>query len=275
MAEWVKSCSHCCQRPHWIQWEEGKTQERSQSLQGMEKAWGMIKCLGFDKTGAWYFFFWEQWGITKQFNAEENADFLWKSPNVCFSSDSSTHGLGSSSGQPPTQVCQGSSGWQWWLSFSCSLLCITKTHTDTHGLLPQATNGPSPGAGSPPRTSETSTRFRTCAYTVLSCSHGAFHACTQNVTLDPVWQMVPETATEQTHRPTNQMRTNKRAEFWLKERGGMWMDNTPVGIESNRHCCPKGAELVAEGLRIIMEQCNSWVEEGKLIVMNFYKRCSI
>lgn len=48
------------------------------------------------------------------------------------------------------------------------------------------------------------------------------------------------------------------------------MDNTLAGIDSNRHCCPKGAELVAEGLRIIMEQCNSWVEEGKL-VMNFYE----
>lgn len=55
LAERVKSCSHCCQRPQWLQWEEGKTQERSQSLHGMEKAWGMIKCVGFDKTGAWYF----------------------------------------------------------------------------------------------------------------------------------------------------------------------------------------------------------------------------
>lgn len=53
------------------------------------------------------------------------------------------------------------------------------------------------------------------------------------------------------------------------------MDNTPIGIDNNRHCCPKGAQLVAGGLRIIMEQCNSWVEEGKLIVMNFYEQCSI
>lgn len=52
------------------------------------------------------------------------------------------------------------------------------------------------------------------------------------------------------------------------------MDNTPVGIDSNRRCCPKGAELVAEGLRITMELCDSWVEEGKL-VMSFYERCSI
>lgn len=53
------------------------------------------------------------------------------------------------------------------------------------------------------------------------------------------------------------------------------MDNTPAGIDSNRRCCPKGAEPVAEELRIIMEQCNSWAEEGKLVVMNFYERRSI
>lgn len=40
----------------------------------MQKAWGMTKPVGFDKTGACRF--WEERGISKQFNAEENADFL-------------------------------------------------------------------------------------------------------------------------------------------------------------------------------------------------------
>lgn len=45
----------------------------------------------------------------------------------------------------------------------------------------------------------------------------------------------------------------------------MWTDITPVGVDNNRRFCPKGAELTVEGLRIITEQCNSWVEEGKQI----------
>lgn len=45
----------------------------------------------------------------------------------------------------------------------------------------------------------------------------------------------------------------------------MGTDITPVGVDNKRCCCSKGAELIVEGLRIIMEQCNSWVEEGKQI----------
>lgn len=38
---------------------------------------------------------------------------------------------------------------------------------------------------------------------------------------------------------------------------------TPAGIDNNKCCCFKGAELMVQGLRIITEQCSAWVEEEK------------
>lgn len=49
---------------------------------------------------------------------------------------------------------------------------------------------------------------------------------------------------------------------------------TPAGTD-NKCCCSKGAELMVQGLRIITEQCSSWVEEEKQVVMNSYEQYSI
>lgn len=85
-----------------------------------------------------------------------------------------------------------------------------------------------------------------------------------------------KTATEQTNKQT--MHTI-REQFLLKRngKGSVLMTFgiiTPAGID-NTCCCSKGAELMVQGLRIITEQCSSWVEVEKQIVMNSYEQYSI
>lgn len=131
------------------------------------------------------------------------------------------------------------------------------------------------GPGSPPKTSERSTGFRTYAYTALSYALVVLFMPVSRILHLTQWGKwcLEQQQNKQTNQQTRCIQLESRV---LAKRGGrMWTDNTSVGIDSNRHYCPKGAELVAGGLRKITEQCNSWVEEGKLIVMSFYKQCSI
>lgn len=211
----------------------------------MEKAWGMNKCVGFDKTGACHFFFWEKWGISKWFNAEENTDFLRKSLSVCFFSGSSTHGLGSSLVLVRLQLkcARGmvAAGGGCTSPAPCTL---SRRHT---GLFPKATKRPSPGAGSPTRTSERSNRFRTYAYTTL------IYALV--VPFMPVSRMLYLTQwgkwcmKQQQNKQTNKPDAyNWRAEFWLKgRREGCELTSLQLGLITRGAAALKEQSLWLEG----------------------------
>lgn len=129
----------------------------------------MIKCVGFDKTGAWYFF------------SETNGALL---NSLMLKKMQTPYGNLQMSASLQTQVVMAWGQVLVNLQLKCARGIVAggggcpspapcsasqrHTHTDTHSLLPRAMNGPNPGPGSPPETSERSTGFRTYAYTALS-----------------------------------------------------------------------------------------------------------
>lgn len=129
----------------------------------------MIKCVSFDKTGAWFFFFYESNGAllnslmlkkmqtsygNLQMSASLQTQVLMAWGQVLVNLQlKCARGVVAGGGSCPPASCSTSQG---------------HTHRHTHSLFPRAMNGPSPGAGSPSKTSETSTRFRTYTYTAFS-----------------------------------------------------------------------------------------------------------
>lgn len=134
----------------------------------------MIKCVGFDKTRAWYFFSESNGALLNsvmlkkmqtsygnlQMSASLQAQVLmvWGQVLVSLQLKCARGMVAGSGGCPSPAPCTASQR-------------HPHPHTPTptpQSLFPKAMDGPRPGAGSPPKTLERSTGFRTYAYTALS-----------------------------------------------------------------------------------------------------------